>query len=193
MERSLGRHLKKVSTLLHKADFRPPVLQWLRPLGWSLVALMLATPLLAMQFEDRLQLGVNWSLSDFAIAAFLLGGSGAALEVAVRLSGNFAFRAVAVLGISAALVMVWVNLAVGLVGAESNGANLWFMFVPVAGLFAAALGRFEARGMMRAMLAMAVAQVIAGVLAGGGMQAASITLVWGACWLVSAWLFKRAC
>ncbi|MGV3511459.1 MAG: hypothetical protein ACO1OX_05585 [Novosphingobium sp.] len=179
--------------MIRKADFRPTALQWLRPLGWSLAALILAMPLLAMQFEDRLQLGVNWSLSDFAVAAFLLGGTGAALEVAVRLSGNLAFRATAVLGIGAALAMVWVNLAVGLVGAESNGANLWFMFVPVAGLVAAAIGRFEARGMVRAMLAMAVAQVIAGVLAGGGMQAVSVTLVWGACWLVSAWLFKRAC
>lgn len=178
--------------LIRKADFHPSALQWLRPLGWSLVGLILAMPLLAMQFEDSLHSGVNWSASDFAVAAFLLGGTGAALEVAVRLSGSLAYRAAAFLGVGAALAMVWANLAVGLVRAENNRANLWFMFVPVIGLVAAALGRFEARGTARAMLGMAVAQVIAGLLAGGGMQVVAVTLVWGSCWLASAWLFKRA-
>lgn len=178
--------------LIHKDDFRLSTFGWLRSLGWSLVALILAMPLLAMQFEDRLHLGVNWSLSDFAAAALLLCGTGATLEVVAKLSGSLGYRAAAFLGICAALVMVWVNLAVGLVGAESNDANLWFMLMPVTGLVMAALGRFEARAMARAMLGMAAAQGIAGLLAGGGAQAVAATLVWGTCWLVSAWLFKRA-
>ncbi|SMC47901.1 hypothetical protein [Novosphingobium sp. B1] len=178
--------------LIRKADAPNTALEWLRPLGWSMVGLMLAVPLLAMQFEERLHLGVRWTASDFAVAALLLGVTGAALELAVRANGSRAYRAGAFLGTGAALALVWINLAVGLVGAEGNPANMWFMLVPLVGLAGAALARFEAQGTARAMLAMVVAQIAAGLLAGGGMQALAITLAWGSCWLASAWLFRRA-
>jgi len=90
------------------------------------------------------------------------------------------------------LVLVWANLAVGLVGSEGNPANLWFMAVPVVGLIMAAVGRFAAQGLVRAMLAMVVAQIVAGVAVGGTVEAIAITLVWSAAWLACAWLFRRA-
>jgi hypothetical protein len=178
--------------LSRNVNSAPIALGWLRTAGWGAAAFLLLLPLVAMQFEPRFHWGVNWTASDFLAAAVLLGGTGAALEVAVRLSGNMAYRAGAFLAIGAALVMTWANLAVGLVGAEGNAANLSFMVVPVAGLVVAAMGRFEARGMVRAMLAMVAAQVMAGIAAGGGAEALAVTLAWGGCWLASAWLFRRA-
>ncbi|MBF9152529.1 hypothetical protein [Novosphingobium jiangmenense] len=168
-------------------------LGWLRPVGWGAAAFLLLLPMVGMLFEDRLHWGVNWTAGDFLAAAVLLGGTGAALEVAVRLSGNLAYRAGAFLGIGAALVLVWANLAVGLVGSEGDAANLWFMAVPVVGLVMAAVGRFSPQGLVRAMLAMVVAQIVAGVAAGGTVEAVAITLVWSAVWLACAWLFRRAC
>lgn len=178
--------------LSHNANPAVYAVGWLRPAGWALAALLLLLPMVGMLFESRLHWGMNWTASDFLDAAVLLGGTGAALEVSVRLSGNLAYRAGAFLGIGAALVLVWANLAVGLVGSEGNAANLWFMAVPVVGLIMAAVGRFAAQGLVRAMLAMVVAQIVAGVAVGGTVEAIAITLVWSAAWLACAWLFRRA-
>lgn len=167
-------------------------LAWLRPIGWASVAVALLLPLLAMQFEARLHWGFDWSASDFAIAAILLGGTGAALELAVRMSGDIAYRAGAFLAIGATLAMVWANLAVGLIGAEGGAANQGLFIVPAVGLLAATIGRFTARGMARAMLAMVAAQVVAGIAAGAGIEALAVTLAMASCWLAAAWLFHRA-
>ncbi|MFN3458436.1 MAG: hypothetical protein ACK4Z8_12745, partial [Novosphingobium sp.] len=77
-------------------------LGWLRPAGWSAAAFLLLLPMVGMVFEDRLHWGVNWTAGDFLAAAVLLGGTGAALEVAVRLSGNLAYRAGAFVAVGAA-------------------------------------------------------------------------------------------
>lgn len=164
----------------------------IRPAGWTFSALMLLFPLIAMQFEQRLHWGVNWTAGDFLGAALLLGSAGAALEMAVRLSGNISFRAGAFLGIGGALVMVWANLAVGLAGPEGSAANVWFMTVPLAGLAVAAAGRFSAKALVRAMLTMAVVQGLVGLIAGGGSETVAVTFAFGSCWLASAWLFARA-
>lgn len=179
--------------LIRNANPAPLALGWLRPAGWGAAALLLLLPMIGMVFEDRLHWGVNWTSGDFLAAAVLLGGTGAALEVVVRLSGNLAWRAGAFLAVGAALFLVWANLAVGLVGSEGDAANLWFMAVPLVGLVMAAVGRFAARGLVRAMLAMVVAQIVAGVAVGGSGEAVAITLVWSAVWLACAWLFRRAC
>lgn len=179
--------------LSRNANPAPFAFGWLRPTGWALAAILLLLPMVGMLFESRLHWGVNWTARDFLAAAVLLGGTGAALEVAVRLSGNLAWRAGAFIGIGAALVLVWANLAVGLVGSEHDAANLWFMAVPVVGLVMAAVGRFTARGLVRAMLAMVVAQIVAGAAVGGSAEAVAITLAWSAAWLASACLFRRAC
>lgn len=188
------RFLPEFTKMLSR-NANPAVLAlgWLRPAGWSAAAFLLLLPMVGMVFEDRLHWGVNWTAGDFLAAAVLLGGTGAALEVAVRLSGNLAYRAGAFVAVGAALVLVWANLAVGLVGSEGNPANLWFMVVPVVGLVMAALGRFTSQGLVRAMLAMVVAQIVAGVAVGGTVEAVAITLVWSAAWLACAWLFRRAC
>lgn len=163
-----------------------------RPVGWFMVALVLLFPLIAMQFEQRLRWGVNWTVGDFLVAALLLCSTGAALELAVRINGSLAYRAGAFLGIGVALVMIWANLAVGLVGSEDNAANVWFMTVPLVGLIVSALGKFSARAMVRAMLAMAVVQALVGLIVGGGGETVALTLAFGSCWLASAWLFARA-
>lgn len=193
-ERHSFRLLPEFTKMLSR-NANPAVLAlgWLRPAGWSAAAFLLLLPMVGMVFEDRLHWGVNWTAGDFLAAAVLLGGTGAALEVAVRLSGNLAYRAGAFVAVGAALVLVWANLAVGLVGSEGNPANLWFMVVPVVGLVMAALGRFTSQGLVRAMLAMVVAQIVAGVAVGGTVEAVAITLVWTGAWLASAWLFRRAC
>jgi hypothetical protein len=65
------------------------------------VALILSLPLVAMLITDE----VVWSLADFAVAGVLLAAIGAALELAVKRTGNRATAlGVAVVGIAAAIL-----------------------------------------------------------------------------------------
>ncbi|MGE0043120.1 MAG: hypothetical protein AB7H88_07055 [Vicinamibacterales bacterium] len=158
---------------------------------------LLLVPLLAMQVTDE----VNWGPGDFALAWTLLAGAGLAWQWVARRTGGAA-RAAAGLAVSTALLLVWVNLAVGLIGDEGNPANLLFggvIAVAVAGALAA---RFEPRGMARALAATAAAQVLVGVVAAvagldGTGSAWSPGIVMGTVcftglWLAAAWLFQRA-
>lgn len=161
-----------------------------RVAGWSAVAIILMTPLVAMQFTDE----VDWSPFDFVAAGILLGGTGACIELVVRRSASMAYRAAAGLALLAALVLTWVNGAVGIIGDENDAANLLFAGVLAIGLLGALIARFRPHGMARAMLATAAAQALVGVtalLAGWG-DIAILTAGFVALWLGSAWLFRRA-
>jgi hypothetical protein len=64
------------------------------------VALILAVPLIAMQFSDD----VVWSLADFVLAGTLLTTIRVALELAARKTGNRAAAVgIAALGVAAAI------------------------------------------------------------------------------------------
>jgi peptidoglycan/LPS O-acetylase OafA/YrhL len=62
------------------------------------VAVLLALPAIAMQFDD----GADWSPADFVLAGVLLSVIGAAIELAVRKSGNLVMAiGIAALGVAA--------------------------------------------------------------------------------------------
>lgn len=82
----------------------------LRTAGWGLAATLLLLPAIAMAFTRE----VNWGPEDFLAAAIILGGVGLGLEGAARLQGR-ARRAVA-LAVLATGALVWIELAVGIVG-----------------------------------------------------------------------------
>lgn len=71
---------------------------------------LLAVPLIAMQFTSE----VNWTASDFAVAAALIGALWLGIEVALRLVRTPMGRALAVGACVLAFLTVWVELAVGI-------------------------------------------------------------------------------
>ena len=172
---------------------------WLRLIGWAGAVVLLMLPLAAMQMEVP---GVHWTLSDFLVMGALIGTCGLILELATRLSDNLAYRFGAAFAVAAAFLLIWINLAVGFLGDEDNPANL--MFLPVIGvaIVGAVIGRARAGGMAQALVATAVAQVAAGIVAYGagwaspGAQGVSEVVVGTALftglWLLSAFLFGRA-
>jgi len=83
-----------------------------RSAPWVAAALLLLLPLIAMQFTDE----VNWDGTDFIVAGALLFGACGAYELAAKTTGSTAYRAGAGLAILAALLLVWINLAVGISG-----------------------------------------------------------------------------
>ncbi len=124
-------------------------------------AFLLLLPLLAMQFTHE----VNWDLADFVVAGALLLGAGFTYELVARKGGNLAYRAAVGLALAAALLLVWLNLAVGIIGDEDNPANLMYIGVLAVGFIGAAIVRLEPRGMARVLFATALAQMLVPVIA----------------------------
>lgn len=160
-----------------------------RPLAWGAAAALLLTPLVAMTFTSE----VNWTVGDFLIASLLIGGVGMALELAVRISGSWNYRAGAVLGLAAGFLLIWANGAVGYVGLEDNPYNQLFFLVVAIAFAGALIAGFRARGMAWAMAAAGVAHAIAGSYGFPvDPRTGPITLAFVAMWLGSALLFRRA-
>lgn len=72
---------------------------------------ILAVPLVAMQFTHE----VHWTLLDFAVAATLLIATGLVFELAVRRIGNPRLRLAGAAALGLAFLLVWAQLAVGIV------------------------------------------------------------------------------
>lgn len=166
--------------------------------GWGMAAGLLLLPLAAMQITAE----VRWGAGDFVVMALLLGSIGLAAEVlAARANGN-AYRMAAGTALAAAFLLIWINLAVGIIGDEGNPANLMFAGVLAIGCGGAIAARLRPSGMARGMTATALAQALAGGVAlGAGLGAessgwpwdvAGLTGLFTALWLLSAWLFRVA-
>jgi hypothetical protein len=157
----------------------------------------LLLPLAAMQFTDE----VVWDLADFAIFGAMLATACGTYELATRVTRNKAYRAAVGIALAAAFILVWLNLAVGIIGNEDNPANLMYGGVLALGLIGAAIVRFRARGMVLTLAAMAIAQTFVAAVAlitGLGYPASpplELLLLNGffaALWLTSAWLMRKA-
>lgn len=162
----------------------------LRIAAWCLIPILLAIPLIAMRFTDE----VAWDVTDFVIMGGMMVAVGLALELASRKTSASAYRIGLGLALAAGFLTTWMNGAVGIIGNESNPANMIFFAVLAVGLLGAVIARFEARGMALAMNVTAAAQVLAFViaLAAGWGFTGFITLFLLAFWLGSAQQFKKA-
>ena len=119
------------------------------------------------------------------------------------MSENLAYRVGAGVALAAALLEVWMNLAVGIVGGTDNPRNQGFFGVVVAAVACAFVARLRPDGMARAMVATAGVQALLGLMVAtapitarvdpmgaGGVLALSGLFV--ALWLFSAALFYRS-
>jgi hypothetical protein len=158
------------------------------------VAFILLLPLLAMQITDE----VAWDMADFAVAGALLFGTGLAYELVARKSGMISYRAAVGVALSAALLLVWMNLAVGIIGSEDNSANLMYIGVLAVLIIGAVIAHLRPHGMARALFATALAQAFVTVIAlfaEKQLAVLEILLLNGffvALWVGSALLFRRA-
>lgn len=132
-----------------------------RVAGWSLAALLLLLPLVAMQFTRE----VNWTVFDFALAAVMIGAVGIAFEVTVRATRNNAYRGALAIALAAAFLLIWINGAVGIIGDEDNPLNLLYIGVIAVAFGGMAWTRFRARGASRAMTMAAIANAAVGLVA----------------------------
>lgn len=123
---------------------------------------LLLIPLVAMQFSS----GVQWGLFDFIVAGGLLFGTGLVFElVARRASTTTLYRVAFGFAIGTTLLLIWVNLAVGLIGSEDNPANVLYLAVIATVFLGSILARLRARAMARALFVTAAVQALVPVTA----------------------------
>lgn len=167
-----------------------------RILRWGAAALLLSLPWFMMQVSDEW----NWRPGSFAVLGAMLAGALGAYELAVRTTGSAAYRAGVAIAVAAAFVLVWMNLAAGVIGSEDNPANLMYGGVLAVGAFGAIIARGRPSGMARALVATAIAQVLLAAIAPSVWEAEppgwapilALNAVFAALFLAAAWLFQRA-
>ncbi len=121
---------------------------------------LLLTPAVMMRVTE----GWQWGPVDFALAAVMIFGMLAVYDAATRVAGGWAYRAGAALALAAVFLLVWITLAVGIIGDPGNPLNTMYFGVIALGLAGALAARFRPAGMARALFVAAFAQAaVAGV------------------------------
>jgi len=163
-------------------------------------AFILLIPLMAMQFTDE----VVWSLIDFAVAGALLFGAGLTYKLIAKKGSTTAYRAAVGIALTAVFLLVWVNGAVGIIGNESNPANLMYFGVVAVLVIGALIVHFRPHGMAHALFATALAQMLVPMIAliiwqsqiswgGAGISGVfSLNAFFAILFVLSALLFRRA-
>jgi hypothetical protein len=164
-----------------------------RLIGWSIPVVLLMVPMLA---------NWPWTASDFIVAGTMFAIVGGAFELAVRASGDRSYRGAAAVALVTAFLLVWVNLAVGIIGSEDNPLNLMFFGVILIAIAGAIVARFEAAGMARAMGVAGSLQMLIGLIVfaldwgatepPGAPRLLALIEFFAFLWFLSAWLFRKA-
>jgi hypothetical protein len=150
-----------------------------------------------MQFTDE----VAWDVTDFAVAGALLFGTGFTYQRVAKKIDRVAYRFAIGVALVTALLLVWLNLAVGVIGKEGDPANSMYYGVLAVGIVGSVVARLEPHGMACALLATALAQaLVAAIALVGGLGSPSsgpaeiLTLngLFVALFAGSARLFQRA-
>ena len=128
----------------------------------SILGLALATAVLLLM---PLVANWPWTPGDFVFAGALIFGTGLAFVLVARKGGNTAYRLGVGVALAAAFLLVWINLAVGIIGEPDEAANLMYVGVLAVGIAGAFVARFRQQEMARALSATAFAQASVAVIA----------------------------
>lgn len=169
---------------------------FLRFAPWVGAGCLLLAPLVAMQFSGE----VDWTGFDFMVMGLMMLAVLIPWELAVRTSRDLAHLAGCALTLGGCFVLLWVTLAVGVIGSEDNAANLMFFAVIGAAVLGAVVSLVRGAGMARTLFAMAVLQVGIGAIALAGQLGAEgerwpvdvtgVTAFFALLWLVAGILFR---
>ena len=145
---------------------------------------------------------MDWDVIDFTVFGAMLVSVGVIYTLARRSTANMAYRFAVAVALAAAFILIWVNGAVGIIGDESNDANMMYFGVLGIGIIGAVIARFQPQGMALALYATALTQTAVAVIAliaGLGSTAPVwpkdillLTAFFVALWLLSARIFRSA-
>ena len=162
-------------------------------------ASILMIPFAAMKFTNE----VNWSVFDFIVMGILLFGTGLTYVLVSRASESILYRLAAGIAVLAGLFLIWVNLAVGIIGDGSNPANKLYIGVLAAGFIGAFISRLRSNGMANTMFSAAIVQMLVPIIAffvwrpsldepPGIAGVFILNVFFSALFIISGLLFKKA-
>src|SRR5690606_20044337 len=82
-----------------------------------------------------------------------------------RTMNNTAYRFAIGIALTAAIILVWLSLGVGIIGKDGDPANMMYLGVLAVGIAGAIIARLRPVGMARALFAMALAQALVAAIA----------------------------
>ncbi len=124
-------------------------------------AAILMIPLAAMGLGNEVQ----WDLFDFIVMGILLFSTGLTFVLISRASDSTVYRVAVGVGAATGFLLIWVNLAVGIIGSENNPANFLYFGVIGIGFLGAVIARFQPKGMSTALFITALSQLLVPVAA----------------------------
>lgn len=126
------------------------------------VALAALGVLMAPLAASRVVEGWNWGPGAFVLTYVLFFGTGMAYALIARKMNAWAYKAATGLALAAGFVLGWAAMVH--LSETENPLNLVYFGVLAVGAIGAGLARLEARGMARALFAMAAALMVAWVI-----------------------------
>jgi hypothetical protein len=126
---------------------------------WIGPALITAVIVLIPLVRNLFVYGWDWDLRGFvAVAGFstVLFSAGLTYQMVTKKVGTPAYRAAAAIALVAAFLLVWGNFVQA--ADDVNRDAMMFLWVPLVGIIGAAMARFRADGMARALFVTALAQ-----------------------------------
>lgn len=99
------------------------------------------------------------------------------------------------------LVLIWLSLGIGIIGADGDPANRMYFGVIAVGVIGAFIARLQPQGMSRVLMVMAVIQALIAVIAivakmgypfSGPVELLLLNGFFVAMFVGAAWLFRRA-
>lgn len=103
--------------------------------------------------------------------------------------------------LASALILAWLSLGVGIIGADGDRANIMYFGVIAVGIVGALIARFQPHGMARVLIAMALAQTVVALIAlvaglgepfSGPLEIVLLNGFFVALFVAVAWLFQRS-
>lgn len=123
--------------------------------------LILLVPAVAMQYSTE----VDWSVSDFIIMGALIFGTGISFVFVMRYAINTAYRVALIMAFGTTFLLIWANLAVGLIGSGANLGNLMYLAVYAIVIMGSIRSRFASSRMERVMYVAAIALIVVAAIA----------------------------
>jgi hypothetical protein len=163
------------------------------------VGLFLLIPVFGNMYVE----GWNWSPFDFVWAFCVLYGTGLAYFLVSRKAKTTTYKFATGVAVVTALLIVWMNGAVGIIGDGDNGMNLLYFGMLLIGLIGAAISRLEPLGLSRTAFTMAIIQMIIPTIAliywkpymteePGILGVFAINAVFSLFWSLSGILYRNA-
>lgn len=123
---------------------------------WFFIILFILLVILVM---NQFVKGMTWGLEDFLVAGGLLFGVTIVYEMLNQKKQLVNYKKALSIALGTNLVLIWSNLAVGIIGSENNPVNLIYFSIPIIFLSGAIISNFKASGLAKTLNIMAIVQI----------------------------------